>query len=88
MNELIYIIESSQNHRMAWAERDYNDHRVSTPCYVHHHQPPDQAAQSHIQLGRPLQEKSLKTTKPFFVVVFCLCGFFLLQHFVQQSTPI
>ena len=36
---------------MAWVEKDHNDHRVSTPCYVQGHQPPDQAAQSHIQPG-------------------------------------
>ena len=34
-----------KNHRMAWAEKDHSDHLVSTPCYVHGHQPPDQAAQ-------------------------------------------
>jgi len=36
---------------MAWDEKDYNDHLVSTPCYVQGRQPPDQAAQSHIQPG-------------------------------------
>jgi len=36
-------------HRMAWVEKDHNDHPVSTPCYGQGHQPPDQAAQSHIQ---------------------------------------
>ena len=36
---------------MAWVEKDHNDHRVSTPCYVQGHQPPDKAAQSHIQPG-------------------------------------
>jgi len=40
-----------QNHRMAWVEKDHNDHPVSTPCYVQGRQPPDQAAQSHIQPG-------------------------------------
>jgi len=34
---------------MAWGEKDHNDHRASTPCYVQGQQPPDQAAQSHIQ---------------------------------------
>ena len=43
--------KGSQNHRMAWVKKDHNDHRVSTPCYVQGHQPPDQAAQSHIQPG-------------------------------------
>jgi len=33
---------------MAWVEKDYNDH---DPCYVQGRQPPDQAAQSHIQPG-------------------------------------
>jgi len=36
---------------MAWVEKDHSDHRVSTPCYVQRCQPPDQAAQSHIQPG-------------------------------------
>ena len=36
---------------MAWVEKDHNDRLVSTPCYVQGHQPPDQAAQSHIQPG-------------------------------------
>jgi len=36
---------------MAWAEKDHNDHLVSTPCYVQGRQPADQAAQSHIQPG-------------------------------------
>jgi len=36
---------------MAWVEKDHNDHRVSTPCYVQGRQPADQAAQSHIQPG-------------------------------------
>jgi len=36
---------------MAWVEKDYNDYLVATPCYVQGHQPPDQAAQSHIQPG-------------------------------------
>jgi len=36
---------------MAWVEKDHSDHPVSTPCYVQGKQPPDQAAQSHIQPG-------------------------------------
>jgi len=36
---------------MAWVEKGHNDHVVSTSCYVQGHQPPDQAAQSHIQPG-------------------------------------
>ena len=36
---------------MAWVEKDHSDHPVPTPCYVQGHQPPDQAAQSHIQPG-------------------------------------
>ena len=37
---------------MAWIEKDHNDHLVFNPsCYVQGHQPPDQAAQSHIQPG-------------------------------------
>ena len=36
---------------MAWIEKDYNDHLVSTPCYVQGCQQLDQAAQSHIQPG-------------------------------------
>jgi len=46
----LHFIES-QNHRMAWVEKDRNDHPVPTPCYVQGHQPADQAAQSHIQPG-------------------------------------
>jgi len=34
---------------MAWVEKDLKDHLVSTPCCVQGRQPPDQAAQSHIQ---------------------------------------
>jgi len=40
-----------ENHRMAWVEKDHNDHRVPTPCYGQGPQPADQAAQSHIQPG-------------------------------------
>ena len=36
---------------MAWVEKDCNDHVVSTPCCMQGCQPPDQAAQSHIQPG-------------------------------------
>ena len=36
---------------MAWVEKDLKEHRVSTPCYVQGCQPPDKAAQSHIQPG-------------------------------------
>ena len=36
--------------RMAWVEKDHNDHLVSTPLLcVQGRQPPHQAAQSHIQ---------------------------------------
>jgi len=45
------VLRHLQNHRMAWVEKDHNDHLVSTPCYVQGHHPPDQAAQSHIQPG-------------------------------------
>jgi len=41
----------SQNHRMAWVEKDHNAHPVPTPCYVQGCQPAAQAAQSHIQPG-------------------------------------
>jgi len=41
----------SQNHRMAWVEKDRNAHPGPTPCYVQGHQPAAQAAQSHIQPG-------------------------------------
>jgi len=36
---------------MAWVEKDHNAHPVPTPHYVQGRQPPDQAAQSHIQPG-------------------------------------
>ena len=39
------VVIESQNHRMAWVEKDHSDHPVSTPCYVQGCQPPDQAAQ-------------------------------------------
>ena len=42
---------SKNHHRMAWVEKDHNDHLVPTPCYMQRCQPPDQAAQSHIQPG-------------------------------------
>ena len=44
-----HTIIQSWNHRMAWVEKDHSDHLISTPCYVQGRQPPDQAAQSHIQ---------------------------------------
>jgi len=36
---------------MAWVEKNHNAHLIPTPCYVQGRQPPDQAAQSHIQPG-------------------------------------
>ena len=36
---------------MAWVEKDHSDHLISTPCHVQGRQPPDRAAQSHIQPG-------------------------------------
>ena len=36
---------------MAWVEKDHSDDPVPTPCYMQGRQPPDQAAQSHIQPG-------------------------------------
>ena len=50
MPTYVFVIES-WNNRMAWVEKDHSDHQVSTPCYVQGRQPPDQAAQSHIQPG-------------------------------------
>jgi len=47
---------------MAWVEKDHNAHLVPTPCCVQGHQPPDQAAQSHIQPG-------LEGPVPLFSVV-------------------
>jgi len=53
------------NHRMAWVEKDHNDHLVSTPCYVQGRQPADQAAQSHIQPGLEcLQEWTCSSVSP------------------------
>ena len=49
LSEVRFII--SQNHSMAWVEKDYSDHPVPTLCYVQGRQPPDQADQSHIQPG-------------------------------------
>jgi len=48
--KIIEVIES-QSHRMAWVEKDHDAHPVPTLCYVQGRQPPDQAAQSHIQPG-------------------------------------
>ena len=44
---------------MAWVEKDHNDHSVPTPCYVQGRQPPDRAAQSHIQPGLECQKMQL-----------------------------
>jgi len=44
-------IPISQNHRMAWIEKDHNAHPVPTPCYMQGRQPAAQAAQSHIPPG-------------------------------------
>ena len=43
--------EKAWNHRMAWVEKDHNDHLLPTPCYVQGLQPAAQAAQSHTQPG-------------------------------------
>ena len=43
--------QESQNHTMAWVEKDHNARLVPTPCYVQGRQPAAQAAQSHIQPG-------------------------------------
>jgi len=51
MGEEKFSFISRGNHRMAWVEKDHNDHLVPTPCYVQGRQPADQAAQSHIQPG-------------------------------------
>ena len=67
---------------MAWVEKDHNDHQVSTPCYVQGCQPPDQAAQSHIQpgleclqgwrihnlLGQPVQCVTILCMKNFLLI--------------------
>ena len=67
---------------MAWVEKNHNDHRVLTPCYVQGHQPPDQAALSHIQpgleclqgwgihslLGQPIQCVTTLWVKNFFLI--------------------
>jgi len=44
-------ITESQNHRMAWVEKDHSAHVVPPPCCVLGCQPAAQAAQSHIQPG-------------------------------------
>jgi len=51
---------------MAGVEKDHNDHLLSTPCFVQGLQPPDQAAQSHIQPGLELltAQKSPLDTRP------------------------
>jgi len=66
---------------MVGIEKDHNDHRVSTPCYVQGPQPPDQAAQSHIQPGLEwLQEWSVHTLLGNLfqcVTTLCVKNFFL-----------
>ena len=42
---------------MAWVENNHSDHPVSAMCYVQGRQPPDQAAQSHIQSGLECLQK-------------------------------
>ena len=56
---------------MTWVEKDHSDHLVSTPCYVQGRQPPDQAAQSHIQPGfECLQGWSRKQTEVKKYIIF------------------
>ena len=51
-NWKIAAYKESQNHRMAWVEKDHNDHLVSTSlCYVQGRQPLDQSALCHMQPG-------------------------------------
>jgi len=50
-DSMILLQAQTKNHRMAWVEKDHNDHLVPTPCYVQGRQPADRAAQSHIQPG-------------------------------------
>ena len=49
---LLWFCLLLENHRMPWVEGVHNDHLVSAPCYVRGRQPPDQAAQIHIQPGK------------------------------------
>ena len=69
---------------MAWVEKDHNDHVVSTPCYVQGHQPPDPAAQSHIQRGLEcLQGWGIHSLLGQPVPVchhFCVKNFFLISN--------
>jgi len=44
-------MEVKENHGMAWVGRKLKDHPVSIPCHGQGCQPPEQAAQSHIQPG-------------------------------------
>ena len=83
------IATKLQNHRMAWAEKDHNDHPVSTLCYVQGRQPADQAAQSHIQPGLECLQRwgihSLLGQPVQCVTTLCVkrpCGLLLrTQHF-------
>jgi len=88
------IIES-QIHRMAWVEKDHNDHLVPTPCYVQGRQPADQAAQSHILPGLECLQgwgihNLLGQPVPVFLclvqVVFCLfvLQWSFLNHFCEH----
>ena len=47
---------------MTLVEKDHNAHLVSTPFYVQGHQPPAQAAQSHIQPGLNASRDGASTT--------------------------
>ena len=48
--ELVGPVVYYWNHRMAWVEKDHNDHLISTPLPWQGYQPLDQATQSHISL--------------------------------------
>jgi len=58
---------------MAWAGKDHSAHLIPTPCYVQGHQPPDQAAQSHIQLGCAAVVARSCSRPAVEVLSLCLC---------------
>ena len=79
-------VGSSQNHRMAWVEKDHSDHPVSTPCYVQGRQPPDQAAQSHIQPGLECSRDGASTAS-LGNVMFHDCAYLALKGGSHDHSP-
>jgi len=69
---------------MAWVERDHYAHPVPAPCYVQGCQPPDKAAQSHIQPGLECLQgwgiHSLVRQPDQCVTALCVKNFLLVSN--------